>query len=60
LNSLAEQAEIAFLDVPAILAEMNRDPIRPTKLGQNGRPDRVWVLAATRLPERGHMIDVDT
>jgi hypothetical protein len=60
LNNLAEQAEIAFLDVPPILAEVNRDAIGAAELSHDSRPDRVWFFAASRLPERRHMIDVYT
>ena len=55
-----EQAQVAVLDVPAVLAEMDGDPVGPAQLGQDGRPDRVGLAPAPGLAQRGDMIDVHT
>ncbi len=60
LDRLAKQAQVAVLDVPAVFAEVDRDPVGAAQLGQHGRPDRVRLAPASGLPERGDMIDVDT
>jgi hypothetical protein len=51
--------EIVVLDVPAILAEMERDSGGPGFERQLGRADRIGLHAPARLAERGHVIDVD-
>ena len=58
LHGLAEQAEVAILDVAAILTKMNRDAIGATKLGLGRRPDRVRLATPSGLPERRDVVDV--
>ncbi len=60
LDGLPQQAQVAVLDVPAVFAEVDRDHVAASQLGQHGRPDRVWLAAAADLTKRGHMIDIDT
>src|SRR5262249_15638579 len=59
LDSFPEQAQIAVLNVPTVLAEMNRDAVSAAELGQDGSPDRVRFPPAPGLTKRGHMINVD-
>ena len=49
LHGLPEQAQVAVLDVPAVLAEMDGDPVGASQLGQDGRPDRVRLASAPGL-----------
>ncbi len=59
LHGLTQQAQVAVLDVPPVLAEMDGDPIGATQLGEDRSPDRVGFPPAPGLPERGHMINID-
>ena len=59
-DGLPEEPQVAVLDVPPILAEVDGDPIGPAQLGQRGGPDRVGLMPAPRLAERGDVIDVDS
>ena len=54
-----KQPQIAVLDVPAIFAQVQRDPVRPGQFGKGGRPDRVRLDRASGLADRGDVIDVD-
>ena len=45
--------------MPAILAQMGRDAIRPGLFGNPGRAKRVGIITATCIAHRGHMVDVD-
>ena len=58
-DGLAEDMQVAVLDMAAIFAEMDRDPVRPRQLGQNRRPDRVRLIAAPGLAEGGDVVDVN-
>ena len=60
LHGLPQQPQVAFLDVAAVLAEMNRDHVAPAQLGQHGGPDRVRLAPTANLTKRRHMIDIDT
>src|SRR5208337_4480002 len=60
LHRLPKQSQVTVLDMPAVFPEMDGDAVGATKLGQCGRPDRVWLLAASRLAESRDMIDIDT
>ena len=58
-NGLAEDPQIALLDVAAVLAEMDGDAVGPAQFGQCGRPDRVGLESPPRLADRRHVVDVD-
>ena len=49
-HRLAQDPQIAVLNMPAVLAQMNRDGIRPAQLGKRGRRHRIGLirLAACR------------
>jgi hypothetical protein len=47
------------LDVPAILPQVQGDPVGPSQLGQGRRPDRVGFNRAASLPYRGDVVDID-
>ena len=57
-HHLAEQPHVAILDVPPVLAQMNRDPIRPREHRQHRRCHRIWLIASPCLAQRGNVIDV--
>jgi hypothetical protein len=50
--------EIVVLYVPAVFAKVHGDAICTRRLALHGRGHGVWLGGATRLAERGHMIDV--
>ena len=58
LHGLAEQPEVAVLDVAAILAEVDRDPVRAAEFRLGRGPDRVGLAAPPGLAEGGHVVDV--
>ena len=60
LDRLPQQANVAVLNVAAVFAEVDRDDVGASQLGQHGRPDRVGLAPSSRLAKRGDMIDVDT
>ena len=43
----------------AILAQMDGDAIRPRRFGEQRRLDRVRIVDAADLAERGNVVDVD-
>ena len=45
LDGLPQQAEVAVLDVAAVLTQVDGDPVGPAELGQHGGPDRVGLAA---------------
>src|SRR5690606_13844839 len=57
-DCLTEQVEIALLDVAAILAEVERNAVGTSQLGERGRPDRVGFVRHAGLTHRGHVVDV--
>ena len=58
-DRLAQDPQVAVLDVAAVLAEVERDAVGPAQFGQRGRPDRVRLVGPPRLADRGHVVDVD-
>ncbi len=59
LHSFPEESEVSILDVPAVFAEMDGDPIGTAEFGQCCCPDGVRLDSPTCLPDRGDVIDVD-
>src|SRR5690606_374119 len=59
LRRLAQQAEVAVLDVAAVLAQVDRDLVGAAELGLVRRRDGVGLSPTPRLPERGDVVDVD-
>ena len=59
LHCRAQDADVALLDVAAILAEMNRDPLGAGELARRGGRDRIGLRSATRLSHRGDVVNVD-
>ena len=58
-HCLAEDPQIALLNVAAILAEMEGDAVGPPQFRQCGRPDRIGLESPPDLADRCHVIDVD-
>lgn len=54
-----QPTDVVILNVPAILAQVRRDPVRSSALGRERRHDRIGLVRAPRLPYRGYVIDVD-
>ena len=59
LQCAAHGAHVAVLDVPAILAQVQRDRIGAPLLGDQRGKQRVRRTAAARLAQRRHVVDVD-
>ena len=53
-----QQLHVAVLDVPAVAAEMDGDPLRSGELAQHRRRHRLRLVALPRLADRGDVIDV--
>ena len=58
-HGLAENFQIAILDMAAIFAEVDRDAVGAAQLGQSGGPNRIGLVRPPGLPERGDVVDVD-
>jgi hypothetical protein len=58
-NDLADLPHIIVTDVSFIGTRMNRYAIGPKALHIYGRLHNVGVVAATGIPERGYLIDID-
>ena len=48
----------AVLDMPAILPQVNGDPVRAAQFRQHSGPDRVGLAPAARLTQRGDVVDI--
>ena len=59
LYALAEEADIAIVDMAAVFAEVDGDAIRAAEFGFDGGPDGVGFVAAPRLAEGRDVVDVD-
>ena len=59
-DRVADLQHVGVLDVPAILAQVQRDRVRPCRLGHECRLQRAGIARAARLPQRGDVVDVDT
>ena len=58
LQRLAHHRDVAILDVPAILAQMQRDAVGAGLLGEKRRVQRIRIAGAARLAQRRHVINV--
>jgi hypothetical protein len=59
LHHLAQDLDVAVLDVPAVAAEVDGDPVRAAELGQDGRVHGIGLRDATGLTDGGDVVDVD-
>ena len=57
-HDLVDLVEIMILDVPPVFAQVHRDAVGATSLGNLRRLGRSWVAGATRLPQSGDVIDI--
>src|SRR5262245_9932919 len=58
-HRLAQEQQVAILNMPAVFAEVNRDPVRSAQLGQHGSRDWVRLIGLARLPESRDVVDVN-
>ena len=58
-DGLPQNPQIAFGDVAAVLAEVQCDAVGSGQFGQGSRPDGVRLVGPPRLPNGGHVIDID-
>ncbi len=56
---LGQSLNIGVLNVPTVFTQVNRDAIRPTEDRLGGSLDGVRFVGTPRLPNGGHMINVD-
>ncbi|CFO27928.1 Uncharacterised protein [Bordetella pertussis] len=56
----ADGVDVGVLDVAAVFAQMQRDQVGAGVLGAQRRLHRVGISRVALLPQRGHMVDVDT
>src|SRR5690606_19386831 len=59
VGELAQAAHVLVLDVPAVLAQVHGDAVGTAQMRLDGGPDRVGLPGAARLPDGGHVVDVD-
>jgi hypothetical protein len=60
VDRLLEEIQVPVLDVAAIFAKVQGDPIRPAQLGLDGGPNGVGFVSPAGLPHGGDMVDVDS
>ena len=64
LHRVADGPDVAVENMPAILAKMGGDAVRAGGLGVADGVNGAWLAvgeaAITRLPQRGHVVDVDS
>ena len=60
VDELAQPPHVLVLDVAAILAQVDGDAVGSAQVRFDGRPDRVGLVGAPRLPQRRDVVDVDT
>ena len=58
-DRLAQDAQVAVLDVPPVLAQVYGDAVGARELAQRGRHDGVGVARAALLAQRRDVVDVD-
>jgi hypothetical protein len=54
-----EPRDIAIRDVPTIFTKVRGDAVGPRLDGEMRRPERIGMPPATRIPDRGNVIDID-
>ena len=54
-----QQAQVALLDVAAVLAQVDGDAVGAAEQGQHRRRHGVGFVRPPRLPQRGDVVDVD-
>ena len=59
LDRASQNLHVPVLNVTPVFPEMNRDAVGARVLREHGRFDWIRIQRAARLPERGHVIDVD-
>jgi hypothetical protein len=59
MQELHEHVEVPILDVSSVLAQVDGDAVGSRALGEHGGVGRVRLVDATRLAQRGNVIDVD-
>ena len=59
LEQIAQRAHVLHLDVPPVLAQMQRDAVRAGELRGERGMHRIRIARAPRLPQRRDVIDVD-
>ena len=59
VNFVLQAAHIIIANVSAILAQMRGDAVSARGRHQSSGPHRVRVVAAARIPDGRHMVDID-
>jgi hypothetical protein len=60
LQGVLTHPDIAVLNVPTVLPQMNGDAVGARLLGNQRSKQRIWIGRASRLPERGDVVNVYT
>ncbi len=58
-DGLLEQFHVAVLDVTAVTAQVDGDPLRTRHLGEDGCGERFGLVALARFAQRRDVVDVD-
>ena len=58
LDGLAEESQVAVLNVPPILPEMDCDPVSAGEFRLSRRPDRVRLTPASSLAKGGDVVNI--
>ena len=59
VRELAQPPHVLVLDVAAVLAQVHGDAVGAAQVRLDRRPDRVGLVGAPRLADRGDVVDVD-
>jgi hypothetical protein len=60
MRQLAQAPHILILDMPAVFAQMHRDAVGAAEVGLDRSPDGIRLVSAAGLPQRRHVINIDT
>jgi hypothetical protein len=59
VGQLAQPAHVLVLDVPTVLAQVDGDAVGAAEVRLDRRPHRIRFVGPPRLPDGGHVVDVD-
>ena len=59
MDHVTKQGQVSFLNVSTVFAQMNDQTVGPSEIREHGRGNRVRFMAASRLPQGGHVVNID-
>ena len=59
MDNVTKQGQVSFLNVSTVFAQMNDHAVAPSKIREHGGGDGIRLIAASRLSEGGHVVNID-